>query len=159
MREIPLSRGLSAIVDDEDYERVACRRWHAAPAKQRPTNFYARSSYGEYMHRLIAGASRGQYVDHKDHNGLNNLRSNLRICTHSQNCANARLSNPPPSGYRGVCWDRRKKKFVASVTCGGKYHFLGRFDDPREAALIRDKGAVQLHGKFAILNFPCGDLT
>lgn len=127
-----------AIVDDEDYERVSTKRWYLHP------DGYAIRSQGRrtvLLHREVAGltAGDGLEVDHRDRNGLNNRRGNLRVGTRALNAQNLRpqLSArgvPPTSAHRGVCWDRTRGKWRASVGLNGKVRTIGRFDDEDEAA-------------------------
>jgi len=152
-REVLLSRSLVATVDEGDYELVSSFSWHGIPAAQRIENWYARTGEGIYMHRLIMSAASGEEVDHRDHNGLNNTRGNLRLCTRQQNCAN---SNFPlaASGYIGVYWERDRRKWVAQVTVDYKTIRVGRYSDPIEAARARDSRVREMYGEFAKLNFP-----
>ncbi len=161
MRQIALSRGMVALVDDEDYDLLSSFIWHANPTHSktgRQLGFYACRGAAVagvrttvYMHRVIAGALRGDLVDHADKNGLNNQRSNLRICTAALNNANAAWK-VGKSGFRGVypC----KKKWAARIQADGITYPLGRFEDRADAARAYDAAAVQKFGSFATLNFP-----
>ena len=130
-------------------------------------NRYTRSFYAygrieggkgkcEMMHRLILGLSEAsQKGDHRNHDTLCNLRSNLRICSQSQNGMNRK--QPPrnnKSGYMGVCLDKRSGRWKAEIRVCGKGKYLGSYTDPVEAATKRDDAARQFHGEFAYLNFP-----
>jgi hypothetical protein len=150
--EITLTRGKIAIVDDVDYEWLSTISWQAVPAT-RAGNWYARTAVG-YMHRMIAGID-GLDVDHKDRNGLNNTRKNLRPCTRSLNIANA-TKRASYSGYRGVYWDAQRSIWVVrAMSADGKTQkSLGRFVDVIEAAKVRDAYVHKLYGEFASLNFP-----
>lgn len=99
------------------------------------------------MHNLIMGQLG---VDHRDHNGLNNKRSNLRVATNGQNQANRRTS----AQYRGIFKDRSGKWVARIRQPVGKREYLGYFSDPEEAARAYDRAAVRIHGEFALLNFP-----
>ena len=159
MKEIPLTRGYVALVDDEDHAELNQYKW--SPSEVSPGKIYAMRRpriNGKfttvYMHRVLLGAEKGQQVDHKDGNTLNNTRANIRICDQSQNQCNR--SAPPKqntSGYIGVSWYNRYQKWQASVAWRGRLHFIGYFDDPVEAARARDEKARELHGAFAYLNF------
>ena len=93
--------------------------------------------------------------DHKDRNGLNNRRNNLRQATSSQNVANQSLRSNNTSGYKGVSWDKASGKWVAKVKVNGKQQqHLGLFSDPIEAAKTYDRAALKAFGDFAFLNFP-----
>ena len=113
---------------------------------------YNRSIVG--MHRVIMNAPKGMLVDHIDGNGLNNRRSNLRLCTNKENARNARPSKGGSSRYKGVCWHKAKKKYDARIEVDGKRYCLGYFADEIEAAVTYDIKAMQLFGDFAYFNFP-----
>ena len=95
MKQIPLTKNKFTLVDDEDYELVNKYNWYFGAG-------YARSMEKILMHRLIMKAKKGQMIDHIDGNGLNNQRSNLRFCTHSQNMANKKGFKNTSSKYKGV---------------------------------------------------------
>lgn len=103
------------------------------------------------MHTVLTGWS---FVDHKDGDGLNNHRSNLRQSTAQQNCWNSRPHLGGSSFYKGVSWNRRDQRWYVKVTASGKTTFVGVFKDEEEAARAYDAAAVLLHGEFAWLNFP-----
>jgi hypothetical protein len=156
VREIPLSRGLVALVDDADYDQVvAPGSWYASPSGP---NFYARKNCwraGHYvavfMHMLITGWPN---VDHRNGNGLDNQRANLRRSTRSQNMANRRTPCTNTSGFKGVHWHARCRKWVAQIGANGQLHYLGLFSSPEAAARAYDAAAVGLFGEFARPNFP-----
>jgi len=93
------------------------------------------------------------FVDHIDHNGLNNRRSNLRLCTLAQNNRNM-VSRTGSSKYKGVCWHGGTKKWNAKIRLNRKCYHIGLFTDEIAAAKAYDKKAKELHGQFACLNFP-----
>ena len=105
------------------------------------------------MHREIMHAPKGMVVDHIDGNSLNNRRSNLRLCTVSQNHQNRRRTYGS-SKYKGAWWDKRRNKWVAAITFKGKYIYLGFFDNEIDAGKAYDRKAAELFGEFAYLNFP-----
>lgn len=156
VRAIPLTRGMVAIVDADDFERLRKYRWMTNVGPH--GNFYAiryeyhkRRGTGFLMHRDLLGPPPHLMVDHKDGNGLNNTRANLRLATASQNMCN-RKRGWSTSGYRGV--SKQRSKWVAYITPhGGKQMNLGTFDTAEEAARARDAAARELHGEFASLNF------
>lgn len=153
-RVIPLTRGQFAIVDAEDYPRLSQHAWFA---EGRPDNYYAvRKENGKSikMHREILNAPDHLVVDHIDHNGRNNRKSNLRLCTFAQNCRNQRRLSHKTSRYKGVHWRKRGKKWAAAIRCNNKTHHLGYFHDEVKAARAYDRAACKFHGKFASLNFP-----
>jgi len=96
---------------------------------------------------------KGMVVDHLDGNSLNNRKSNLRVCTVSQNHQNRRWTYGS-SRYKGVWWNKKMKKWVAGITLKRKYIFIGHFADEVAAAKAYDRKAAELFGEFAYLNFP-----
>lgn len=159
MKQIPLTRGKVALVDDEDYERVNKLTWWAYPKRGR--TWYAvtkiRNAAGKKvmvgMHRFILNPADNMEVDHKDGDGLNNVRLNLRPATRLQNSFNMGVSRRSTSGYRGVyqwgggLWQVRLRGGAIDI-------FLGRFADATEAAKVWDAAARIHYGEFARLNFP-----
>ena len=152
VRRIPLGHNLFAIVDAADYEELSKYKW-CASNKRGTVYAIRRTQQGRtvYMHREIMRASKGSVVDHIDHNTLNNRRCNLRVCTQEQNYANMG-PHGGASGYVGVY--PRGKRWEAGITWRGEHFYLGRYDDPVEAAKARDRKAYELHGPYAYLNFP-----
>ena len=159
-REIPLTQGKVAIVDAADYEWLSQFRWRVYKGKRRQVWYavrHLRLSSGKWssmrMHREILGALPGQFVDHKDGDGLNNTRSNLRICTSQQNQFNTPGLASTSSRFKGVSWEKRRGWWIASIRMQGKSHFIGSYHDEIDAARAYDAVAKELHGEFARLNF------
>lgn len=155
-RLIPLTQGKFAVVDAEDYERLAQHKWHCRKAKN---NFYAfrrKQNKMVSMHREIINAPEGLLVDHIDGNGLNNRKGNVRLCTYAQNACNRRPNRNTRSKYKGVSFHKRDKKWEAQIMWNGKGIYLGRFDNEIEAAVTYDRKAEELFGEFAYLNFAKG---
>jgi hypothetical protein len=153
IRRIPLTKGKFATVDAADYARLSRYKWSAV---ERHGNWYACRREGKrtiWMHREIMDAPRALVVDHLDHNGLNNRRSNLCLCTSRQNSFNVRHPSPD-SQYVGVL--RCGSLWSAHLYHDGLEHSLGVFDTEIEAALARDERAVEVQGDHAYLNFPHG---
>jgi len=156
---VPLTRGLYALVDSADYHLVAQHRWFLWLSQKRGSLYYAYGSNGEAgrlkMHRFILGLSDGQVADHKDGDGLNNTRDNLRPCTHRQNMLNRRRRRRrTKSGYIGVYRQKRGASWFASIVVRGETRYLGSFFSPRNAAIAYDNAATETGGEFATLNFP-----
>jgi hypothetical protein len=152
MREIPLTQGKVALVDDEDYERLSCHKWRALRNKNR---WYAMRDGGGrkiLMHREIMGAPQGLQVDHIDGNGLNNQSCNLRICTNAENQHNQGVRSSNTSGFKGVSWYKRYRKWQVAIRIDGERKYLGYFSNKVEAARAYDNAAKRYHGEFARLN-------
>lgn len=154
---------LFAVVDEEDLELVKGYRWRPSvhPRKSN-TLMYALSRQptsdgserGVFMHRIILGLDPDDpAVDHIDGDGLNNSRSNLRLCTSSQNSANRRrLPGGASSRYRGVTLHRKTGKWQAAIGVERQRIYLGLFDSERDAALAYNDAAVRHFGEFANIN-------
>lgn len=158
MKEIQLTRGMVAMVDDEDFKQLNQFKWKANPGH---STFYAsRNIYvskgkwrTEIMHRVIMGVTDSKkMIDHRDHNGLNNQKSNLRVCTNKQNIYNTKSRKNSTSKYLGVSWKPSIKRWHVMIQKDGKFKYLGVYKDEKLAALAYNKEAEILFGEFANLN-------
>lgn len=147
MKLIKLTKGQFAMVDDYDYLWLRKIKWHTCKAKN---TYYAVTSNPRIkMHRVILGlGNRKLLVDHKDLNGLNNQRSNLRIANTQQNTYNSPSHKDSSSKFKGVSWDKSRQKWKARI--GKKY--LGMFKIEADAAIAYNNAAKELHKEFAYLN-------
>lgn len=155
-REIPLTKGYTALIDEEDYERVSQRNWQA---NIRHYTVYAqtnklgtRSSIS--LHRFLLDAPSGVWVDHRDGNGLNCCKSNLRFATPTENQSNKRRNAGSRGGLKGIWWDSRELLWRAEIRVNGRKFSLGRFIDPEEGARAYDEAARIHFGAFARVNYP-----
>jgi hypothetical protein len=151
VKEISLTKGFVALVDDEDYEWLSCYNWCAAVTKN---NVYAkRNLKGILMHREILKYHGYDihFVDHFDHNGLNNQKSNLRPATSHQNSGNMRKTRGS-SQYKGVHLESFTKMWRASISMNGKVLKSPRFDLEIDAAKWYDVKAKEYFGDFALVN-------
>lgn len=167
MREIPLTRGYVAFVDEADYARVvAAGPWHVRINKVGGMTYAVHTGFVKgsmpykwtklLMHRFILGITNPKIdVDHRNRYGLDNRKQNLRTATRSQNCANKnrpRVRFRTSSKYKGICWNKKLKKWAAKITVNGKQMHLGLFADESLAAQVRDAYARHYLGDFAKLN-------
>jgi hypothetical protein len=154
MALIPLTRGLFATVDDEDASLVSPLKWCASARGYALCVTRIDGSVSQIkMHRLILDAPPGMLVDHRDGDPLNNCKSNLRLCTSSENRKNNK-TNGNRSVHRGYPkgvspW---RGKYMARIFSDGVATYLGLFSTSQDAANAYDSAAVRLHGEFARLN-------
>lgn len=157
MKLIPLSQSYFATVDDGDYEFLNQWKWYAIAKSgiiyaERTCRYGTRSENKKQhikMHRLILGAIDPSIkVDHKDGDGLNNKRSNLRICTNAQNCMNSSTKRK----YKGIRKNARCSTWSARIMFNGKEIYLGSFSSQVEAVLAYNKAAIEYFGEFARIN-------
>jgi len=154
MKEIKLTQGKVAIIDDVDYAELSKYKWYA---RLEGKVYYAqrgvKKSNGkrtiQRMHRFLMNPSVGIGVDHIDGNGLNNQRSNLRLCNQSENCRNQRAVRGGSSKYKGVDWFKLLNKWRAKIYVNHKSVHLGVFASEEDAASAYNNTAVKYFGEFA----------
>lgn len=146
---VPLGNDRYAYVDLEDYERVMNYNWHFAQG-------YANCRINNRtigLHVFIMNPNNKEIIDHKDRDGLNNKKENLRLCNNTQN-----LHNSAPckhsSRYKGVSLNSKKNKWSSSIMHNKKSYWLGIFEDEISAAKKYDENAIKYFGEFAYTNFP-----
>jgi hypothetical protein len=145
---------LYAGVSIQDAQRALSIRWGVLRAGKK---FYGFNHERKVLlHRFLLGAEKGREVDHKDGNGLNCARSNMRDCTRSQNAKNRLMSANNSSGFKGVHWRADKGKWAAEIACNGSRVRIGYFDNKKEAVLAYDRKAIELHGEYAKTNESLG---
>lgn len=157
MKKIQLPHNKFTLVDDSDYEWLNQWKWHVQPSIN--TEYVVRTEWLTNkkcicirMHRLIMDASIKELIDHKDGNGLNNQRNNLRKADSTKNGANRRTAKNSSSKYLGVHFCNTRKKWVSQIQHKGKGKHLGVFNDEVKAAESYNMAAIELHGEFANLN-------
>jgi len=158
-KEIQLTQGQVAIVDDWWFDELNQYKWYALWSPKTRSFYAVRNSkplLGKrttiLMHVVIARTKKGFNTDHINHDTLDNREENLRACTSSKNQMNAEKHSGNTSGYKGASKSGRGWK--AQIMVNRKVYYLGIFGTPKEAALAYDAAARRLHGEFACLNFP-----
>jgi hypothetical protein len=156
VKEIQLTRGYVALVDDADYERVSQFKWYALPTGN--TVYAQRGIHRpdgpgqtkQMMHRFILGLTDPKIcTDHIDRNGLNNQRSNLREATNQQNQWNSAKHKDSPPGVKGVHWVAAHKRYRVTIKFDGKRLYLGQYKTKAEADAVASAFRQKHHGVFA----------
>lgn len=134
-----------AIVDDADFEEISKYKWHL------DRGYAAMTVKGDilYMHRFINKTPKGMSTDHINGNKLDNQRKNLRTCTQSQNNANTILRKDNSSGYRGVVWHKKDKRWQVQIIVNGKMHYLGQYKKLEQAVKVQQENFKKKFGEFA----------
>jgi hypothetical protein len=161
-REIRLTQSKVAIVDAEDFEWLSKFKWHA---HRRGRTWYARrtiesggSCKTKFMHREILehhgyDLAIGE-VDHINGDGLDNRKSNLQTISHAENIRKSRIQINNKSGFRGVSWHKRDRRWQAFIQIGKGRKYLGSFKTKIAAACAYNDAAKLYFGRFARLNLP-----
>jgi hypothetical protein len=144
-------------INDEDYGLIKAHKWRLL---KQPLKEYAITNIKKggkictlRMHILIMGKRKGKEIDHKNGNGLDNRRVNLRFLTHRQNMHNMKPFKTNTTGYRGVSLDSNGKGNYASyIHVNNKKIYLGNFKDKKDAAKAYNIAARKYHGKYAFQN-------
>lgn len=151
MREIPLTKGKIALVDDADYEWLSQWKWFYH------SQGYAVKNYNNscvLMHRKIMNPDKGFVIDHINGNKLDNRRENMRICTYSDNNKNSKTRGKPLIKYKGVRYspDRKLKPWSAEIHAPSGRIYLGSFKNENNAAQAYNFAALEHFGEFASFN-------
>jgi HNH endonuclease len=158
VKYITTSTGDTVTVSDTDFKLVSSLNWSTLRSKNHALKYARRTFPGKrhvFMHRYILGIKdTAVVVDHKNRDGLDNRRCNLRVGSRSQNLYNSKLRSNNRSGYKGVSWNKWHKAWMVKIRAENKYVFLGYFSDKVTGAKRYDAEAKKLFGKFARLNFP-----
>lgn len=159
MKEIQLTQGKVALVDDSDYKRVlSFGKWHYHKNGYAIIQKSFKNIHGTWcvnvirMHRIILNAQDGQFVDHFNGDKLDNRKTNIRICTGIENRRNVGIRKNNKSGYKGVFFWKARNKFTAQIWFENKKIHIGVFKSIIDAARAYNEAAVKYHGEFANLN-------
>lgn len=152
---IKLTKNKETLINDEDYTYLSQFKWQLSSEgyAQRVTSRKLGKRKSIQMHREIMNCSTGKEIDHINGNRLDNRKENLRICTSQQNQFNLKRRINNTSGYKGVSWHKKDKKWRARIKADNKYIFLGNFDSKNKAAKAYDTAAKQYFGEYARLNY------
>ncbi len=158
---LPLSKGRHAIVDPDDYDRLSRNRWYVS--KGRNTCYAIRGQWSPEkkrrltisMHREVVDIPDGMYVDHINHNGLDNRKANLRPAKPDQNARHTLYPKRNTSSkYRGVWYNKKKRRWRAVIGINNTRKTIGNYREEIDAAKAYDEEARKHYGEFAVLNFP-----
>jgi hypothetical protein len=155
VKEIQLSKGKVALVDDEDFEYLSQWKWfyHNKGYAARNKNTGNRVGRGSYlMHKVIMNTPDGMETDHINGDKVDNRKSNLRICSKSENIMNSKIRKDNTSGYKGVCWHIGHKKYCVSICKDKKIRHVGYYEKISDAVLAYNNAAIELFGEYARLN-------
>lgn len=154
MKTIPLNKGLVALVDDEDFESLSQFHWYAR--NDAYTTYVVRKTpllNGKQellrMHRVLLKARKNELVDHRDGNGLNNQKANLRIATKAQNNQNSKVRARNRQKLKGVNFHKQHKRFQSQIQVDKRKIHIGYFKTAEEAHAAYCAAAKKLHGEFA----------
>jgi len=148
---VPLTRGFVAIIDASDVPIVSGWNWSVLISKRRRAVYAGRVHDRKtiLMHRALIGAERGEEIDHRDGDGLNNRRNNLRRCTRGQNTCNAPTRSDNRAGLKGASFDSRSGKWRVEISIDGRKKHLGLFATAEEAHARYATAAAEIYGEFA----------
>jgi hypothetical protein len=134
-----------ALIGLEDIDKVKDFKWRLSI-----TNGvgYVKNATGIYLHRLVMDCPKNMLIDHIFHNTLDNRKSQLRICTKRENQCSQKVNTKNTSGVKGVCWDKSRNKWMASIKHNGKHIFLGRFNNKELAIKVREDAAKKYFKEF-----------
>lgn len=149
MKQIPLTKGQFALVDDADFDFLMQWKWHVYRGHDGLLYAHRNSEYGAngkrthiMMHRVINATPEGMDTDHINGNGLDNRRSNLRTASRAENMWNRRPNKGGSSPFKGVYWHAQHRKWVASIQVNKKRKHIGLFTTQEEAATAYQMRAV-----------------
>ena len=156
MKRVPIFKNSFALVDDEDFEKVGHLKWHEFKSKNR-SKIYAKRNFrvngvskSELMHRVILGITDPKIlIDHKNGDGLDNQKHNIRVCTNAQNTRNRDKIKTNVSGYKGVSYNKKLSCWECKIGVDNKTVNLGLYRTAVEAAIAYNEGATKYHRQYA----------
>lgn len=155
MRQIALSKGMVAIVDDDDYEELSKYKWHIldnksgyAARNSLPHETFGPRRHHILMHRAVNKTPDGMHTDHINGNKLDNRKENLRTVTQNENAKNRKKNAKGTSKYKGVYWHKQHRKWYAQISVNKKTVFLGLFRDEHSAHEAYEQAALRLFGQY-----------
>lgn len=155
MYQIPLTQGFFSLVDKDDFYKFSTKRWYADKIRNYimavRTEGYGKNKKTVYLHRLIMSCPKGLFVDHINHDTLDNRKSNLRICTVAENTRNSVKSSRNSSGYKGVSWNSKNKNWRVQINVDNRHIEVGSFKDKVEASKAYLQASKQYHRQFSHL--------
>jgi len=155
MKEIRLTQGKVALVDDVDFEEISKYKWYPLNSQlNHVCAFTCIKNKVNYMHRMIINAPIGTMVDHINGNPLDNQRANLRLCTNAQNQQNRKTKGKGKSDFRGLSFRKKWNTWEIHVRVNGRQTYIGSSKNEIEAAKLYDIAAIKFHGEYASTNFP-----
>lgn len=138
------------LIDIEDVDLVKDIKWHKSELQRSTYYCLSNNTQSKRIHRLIMGVTDPNIiVDHINHDGLDNRKSNLRLCSNAQNICNCNMPKNNKSGCKGVYWSESRQKWCAQVTINNKTKSLGRFINYEDAVKARNEAAFKYYGEFA----------
>lgn len=154
-----------AMIDTEDLDKLEERTWYLSGYKNNYAvagKSYRCMETGKrrwitlYLHRVIIGEENipeGMTVDHISRDEMDCRKANLRVCTIGENSRNRSKLPNTITKYKGV-QRSGKDRFRATITCNNKLYSLGCYSTDKLAAVAYDLKAIELHGEYAVTNFP-----
>ena len=153
MKQIELTQGKFAIVDDEDFEEVNQYNWYFAQGYAVRNVKVSGKQKTQLMHRIVTNCPADMDVDHANHDKLDNQKVNLRVCSRSENNQNQQTRTYSKSSvYKGVIFNKHANKWMARIMLNYKHKFLGYFANEIDAAIAYNVAAIEMFGEFALLN-------
>ena len=154
MKEIPLTKGAVAIVDDDDWAELVRHKWYLTTSGYAARDVWVPGGKKNrvYMHREIAKTPEGMDTDHVNNKRLDNRGSNLRSCTRSENLRNSGIRSDNKTGYKGTAFHKFSGLYHSTIKANGKQQSLGYFKTIEGAARAYNEAAIKYFGEFAKLN-------